>query len=165
MNDNEKKDKKKPKDEQFDEYKLDNVDKMMLNILLEFPAITNEELGKQVGLLGHAARRRRLRPAFNKALDRALEPVDDILKRALPIAARRLLDLTKSDDKKIALEAAKTLLGPILNRVTVDHNVPKMKVYKTEVRSDGTLVRQLIEEIIDSEDQKNQAAIDVEPSA
>lgn len=149
----------------WDEYKLDNVDKMMINILLEFPAITNEDLGKQVGLKADMARKRRLRPAFNKALDRALEPVEDILKRALPIAARKMLELTKCDDKKIAFEAAKCLLGPILNRVTVDHNVQKMRVYKSEVRSDGTLVRQLVEEMIEGNDPETDTTIDVEPTA
>jgi len=132
----------------WDEYKLDNVDKAMLNVLIEFPAITNEALGKQVGLKAEMSRQRRIRPAFNKALDRAIEPVEDILRRALPIAARRLLELTKCDDKRIAYEAAKTLLGPILNRVTVDHNVQTMKVFKTEVRSDGALMRTMIEEVI-----------------
>lgn len=149
---------------ELDEYKLDNVDKMMLNILLEFPAITNEDLGKQVGLKADMARKRRVRPAFNKALDRALEPVDDILKRALPIAARKMLELTKCDDKKIAFEAAKCLLGPILNRVTVDHNVQKMRVYKTELKSDGTIIRQLVEEMIDASPAGHET-IDVEPTA
>ena len=141
-----KKTKEKPKD--WDEYKLDNVDRAMINVLLEFPAITNEDLGKQVGLKPYQARYRRIRPAFDKAWERAVEPVEDILKRALPIAARRMLELTKCDDKRIAYEAAKTLLGPILNRVTVDHNIQTMKVFKTEVRSDGALVRTMVEEVI-----------------
>ena len=134
----------------YEEYKLDQVDRQMLQILIEFPAITNEDLSKHVGLGAEQVRRRRVRPAFNKAYDRAIEPVEDILKRALPIAARKMLELTKSDDKRIAFEAAKCLLGPILNRVTVEHSVPKMKVYKSEVRGDGTIVRSLVEELIEA---------------
>lgn len=144
----------------YDEYKLDNLDRAMINILLEFPAITNEDLGKQVGLKYDATMRRRKRPAFDKAWERAVEPVEDILRRALPIAARRLLELTKCDDKRIAYEAAKTLLGPILNRVTVDHNVQTMKVFKTEVRSDGALVRTMIEEVIGGGDTVDAEVLD-----
>lgn len=136
--------------DRYEEYKIDSTDKAMINVLLEFPAITNEELGKQVGLSEKAARLRRKRPAFDKAWERAVEPVEDILKRALPIAARRMLELTKCDDKRIAYEAAKTLLGPILNRVTVDHSVRTMKVFKTEVRSDGALMRTMVEEILEA---------------
>ena len=149
-------------DEIYDDFKLDQVDRQLLNILLEFPAISNEDLGRHVGLCSAQVRRRRLRPVFNKAYDRAIEPVEDILRRALPIAARKMLELTKSDDKKIAFEAAKCLLGPILNRVTVDHNnVQKVKVYKSEVRSDGTLVRHLVEELIESKEKDDQTTIDV----
>jgi hypothetical protein len=150
------------KDDLYEEYKLDQVDRQLLNILVEFPAITNEELAKHIGLCAAQVRRRRLRPAFNKAYDRAIEPVEDILKRALPIAARKMLELTKCDDKKIAFEAAKCLLGPILNRVTVDHNVQKVKVYKSEVRSDGTLVRHLVEELLEAKEKEQEKIIDVD---
>lgn len=135
-----------------DEYKLDQIDKLIIPILLEFPAITNEELGKQVGLSANAVVRRRKRPAFDKAWERAVEPVEDILRRSLAIAARKLLELTKSDDKRIALEAAKVLLGPILNRVSIDHTIHQtVKVFKTEVRSDGALVRSMVEELMEQD--------------
>ncbi len=95
---------------------LDEVDRAILQIVISRPATIDREVGVLVGLSREAVNRRRNRPVFAKALEEAQLDALTIIQRNQAHAARKLGQLTRSQDDRIALSAASLHVQPILRQ-------------------------------------------------
>lgn len=93
---------------------LDEVDRAILQIVISRPATIDREIGVLVGLSREAVNRRRNRPVFARALEEAQLDALTIIQRNQAHAARRLGQLTRSKDDRIALSAASLHVQPLL---------------------------------------------------
>lgn len=122
-------------------YELDEVDHKLLRHIMEYPQDSLSALGKVVGMNKTSVHARYKKPAFQRALAEMRAETWDIIKRGQNAAARALLKLaTNSKDEKVRLDAAKTLLGPILNKgeLTV-HNVQEI-IHRTRFGEQGEMI-------------------------
>ena len=126
-----------------DPYEIDQKDRRILQVLVDHPDITNAALAKIVGLGVNTIGKRRNKPAFKKAYSDLMATTDDLMKRAQKMAARRLLALIKDPDKKIALEASKMALAPMMNKHSLD--IKEEIVFQTRIGSQGQLMQEVIE--------------------
>ncbi len=82
------------------------TDLQILELVLENPAATDAELGKQLGMSRVQINRRRNAPSFQSLLEQAIRQSLEILKIAKVKAARRICGAVDSRDDRIALKAA-----------------------------------------------------------
>lgn len=99
----------------YDKYNFDEVDKVLFSILTRHPAASVLELAALVNMSRGAVRVRIKRPAFTKAMEEFNGTLEDHLKRVKLSAARRLAELVRSKDEKIALEACKFILATAID--------------------------------------------------
>lgn len=126
-----------------DPFEIDARDRMILQILVDHPDSTNNEIGKAIGVSNAAISKRRNKPAFKKAYADLMSTTDDLMARAQKMSARRLLTLIKDADKKIALEAMKLALSPLMNKHQVD--IHKEIIFQTRIGTQGQLMQEVIE--------------------
>lgn len=101
---------------------LDEVDRAILQIIIARPATIDREVGVLVGLSREAVNRRRNRPVFARALEEAQLDALTIIQRNQAHAARRLGQLARSSDDRIALSAASLHVQPLLRRAATSGN-------------------------------------------
>lgn len=95
--------------------KLDEIDMVMLEKIIEFPAITDEKLAKIVKLKRLAVNIRRRKPVFHAALiDHLMKPAKDIIKELQPEAARGLRRSLREADPHVRVKAQLGALKPLL---------------------------------------------------
>lgn len=129
-----------------DKYELDDNDRFIMKHIIQFPKITNRELGAMLGMHLTGIHARRKKPAFIKAYKDLQDSAGDLLVRAARDAARRLIALVNDPDKNVALKAIRMALTPYLGpQNEMNISVPILKVYDTTVKPDGTLFQQVIE--------------------
>lgn len=126
-----------------DPFEIDARDRAILQLLVDHPESTNNEIGKAIGVSAPAISKRRNKPAFKKAYADLLSTTDELMARAQKMSARRLLTMIKDPDKKIALEAMKLALGPLLNKHSVD--ITKEIIFQTRIGTQGQLMQEVIE--------------------
>ena len=126
-----------------DPFEIDARDRRILQLLVDHPEMTNNELGKAIGIGTLSISRRRNKPAFKKAYADLMSTTDELMARAQKMAARRLLTMIKDPDKKIAMEAIKLALGPLTNKHQVD--IKEEIVFQTRIGTQGQLMQEVIE--------------------
>jgi len=138
-------------DQVRDRYELDYVDRTLIKYLIQFPAITQRELGTIVNLTYQAVSVRVNKPAFKAAINDVTGTTEDNLKEAARRASRRLKKLVDHDDPEIAAPFVKMALANHLTQ-KIDMTVQPVIRYKTTVEADGSLLQEIMDE--DKHDKK-----------
>ena len=124
---------------------IDDVDRKILQLLTEHPGISVKDIAEAVGRGVNNIYDRMKRPGFVRAQKELQATTDELLLRAQKIAARRLINLIKDSDSKIAIDAIKIALAPHTNKRQVDQKTEI--VFKTRIGSQGQLLQE--QEVID----------------
>lgn len=125
-------------------YELDDVDHALLRHIMEYPEATFEALGKVVSLSKASVYQRYKKPAFQKALADMRAETWEVIKKGQNQAARTLIKLMRSKDDKIALDAAKTLLAPILNKGELTVHQVQEVIHRTRFGEGGQMERDTV---------------------
>ncbi|MCK5640147.1 MAG: hypothetical protein KAJ19_05100 [Gammaproteobacteria bacterium] len=131
---------------------LDPVDRAMLAIVGTRPTIPNTQLAKLINLNLKAVTKRRGRGVFQVALEKIQMPAIEKCQEAQKEAAEVIIDLLKSDDEKIRLQAASVLLKPV---------IPNTSIVKHETGIDVT-INNMSKEQLDAFIQKGIEGLDFE---
>lgn len=131
---------KLPKHDGGEAFRLDEVDHMLLKHLMEFPEATWKELGKLVDRHPKTVILRYKKPAFQNALKDLRAKTWDLVERAQNMAIRRLMKLIQSKDERVALEAAKYVLQPMVNTANVNVQQFQEMVYKADFGENGQII-------------------------
>ena len=126
-----------------DPFEIDARDRGILQLLVDHPTMTSNEIGKALGISQPAISKRRNKPAFKKAYADLMSTTDELMARAQKMSARRLLTMIKDPDKKIALEAMKLALGPLSNKHDV--NIKEEIIFQTRIGTQGQLMQEVID--------------------
>ena len=127
-----------------DPFEIDEKDRRILQILVDHPDMTNQAMSKLgINMSPATIGRRKAKPAFIKAYKDLMSTTDDLMKRAAKMSARRLLQMIKDPDKKIALEAMKMALSPLMNKHSVE--IKEEIVFQTRIGTQGQLMQEVIE--------------------
>jgi len=122
---------------------LDDVDRIILKHLVEYPALTSAKLARMMGVRENFIRHRKKKPAFQLALQKIYSTTDELLVIAAKKAAIRLLDLITDPDPKIALGAIKIALTRALNKPDLSDE-DLITGYETNIELDGSLIQNVI---------------------
>lgn len=129
----------------IDKYSLDELDHIMLKQLFEYPSTTFDELAVLVKRTKGSVIARYKKPAFQRAFAEIRAKTWDIIQKGQNQAARRLLKLVQDPDKRIALEAARLLMGPILNKGEIKINTVQEVIHRTRFGDQGQLISDSVE--------------------
>lgn len=143
-----------------DLYALDDVDKKLLQFTAKYPDATDAELMRLTGLSRHILQKRMARPAYRVMLKRMHETTEDIIIRGQRTAAQRLVELCRSSNEKLALEAARILLNPMLNKHTTETKFSKELIFRSQIGKEG----QMMQEVVQIEDETGKKARRLPPS-
>jgi DNA-binding Lrp family transcriptional regulator len=124
---------------------IDEIDKKLMMHLTNFPEASLAELARAVGMTKSGVRKRMLRPIFKKFLVQLRERTEDVIVRGQRAAALKLIKLCSSANERIALEAAKVLLNPLLNKSTTEHKFSKELIFRSQIGSQGQLQQEVID--------------------
>lgn len=108
----------------FDKYdKLDSVDKAIINLKIEFPAITNCDVADKVGICRDSVAARLKKEKVKIALkDIEREPVEILLDARIK-AALKMVELLDNPDPQVSLKACKEILkGVLVERIDLNIN-------------------------------------------
>jgi hypothetical protein len=99
---------------------LDHVDVEILRLVLQHPGITQEQIGDLVGLRRQQVNVRMRADKFQRALRAAQRSALEIVQDNSVAAARRLGELIRHEDPRVALRACIAHLAPLLYRRVSD---------------------------------------------
>lgn len=128
-------------------YTLDEIDKKILALVLEFPEISKSALEDEIGLTRVAIANRMNKPAFQAAHADATLPLQDLIKDSLESGIRRLRQLVKKGSPKDAIEATKVLSVLHMGQGPGGKKGPGMLpgaeglIFTTRIGQDGVLNR------------------------
>ena len=103
-----------------DDYKLDMIDVELINHIVSYPRISHAELAKIVQLSKSSVSQRTKKPAFVKGLRDKLLTAKDLLPAAEDAAIRRLTEIVQTGNDRLAIEAAKVIMLPMLLRMKAE---------------------------------------------
>lgn len=104
-------------------HKLDEVDKKIIAMKLDMPAISNSEIAKLIGLTRESVSRRINKPKWQDAWDKLHQPAKKLMELKADDLMRKYLKLAECGDKKVEERVMRTILvslGIIKNRVDID---------------------------------------------
>lgn len=142
---------------QADKWRIDELDRVIIKHLVEYPNTTQKELAKVANLSMSGIRHRINRPAFKKAMEDLHAKTEEIFLKAQTLAARRLMKLIQSDDDTIALRACNMALQPMINKATIDVNQSIEKVYRVRFGEQG----QMFQEVLEAETVEKKTTLDL----
>lgn len=131
---------KLPKIDGGEAFRLDEIDHQILKHLMEFPEATWKELGLIVDRNPRTVQARYRKPSFQNALKDLRAKTWDLVERAQNMAIRRLMKLIQSKDERIALDAAKYVLQPMVNTANVNVQQFQEMVYKADFGENGQII-------------------------
>lgn len=137
--------KKRCDDEALKKTDLDDTDRRILRYLLEYPKISQREIGEWLHISQYAVSNRMNQPRFRKALIEFTCSTEDLLTRAANEAARRLIKLCVSSDDQNAVNAVRIALNRYL-KSEVEMTVQPVVVYKSTIQADGSLIQEILKE-------------------
>jgi len=124
---------------------LDVVDKQILKIKSLDPTLGAREIAKIVGVHFSTITRRMEKKSWREAWDAINKTTLELMELNARKAAIRIGMLIGDTDKKIAIEACKLSLLPLVNNHTHTVSVKPQTVYKTTIQPDSTLLQEIIE--------------------
>ena len=130
-------------------YELDEVDKKILRLKLEYPSMSHGEIGTIVGINRRAVAARIKKEAWQNAINDFHTPAKSLLEKEADRLTRKYIKLCDSIDQKVAERAMRAVLvslGILKNKVDID--TFKFEPLVIEVESSGR-------RIIHTDDPKN----------
>lgn len=129
----------------LNKFNIDEVDKILLAHLANYPGATLKELGELINYTEGGVQKRMKRPAFQKAMERLNEKTMDILARVQRRATQRLMELVNDNDPRIALDAVRMALTPMLNKGTLEISTVKEIIHQVKFGPHGELIKDIVE--------------------
>jgi len=129
-----------------DSYELNALDRRIVQLLAQYPDITNADIAREVNLTPQTVVKRRRKPAMQAALADLTKTTEAHLREAAQLAARRLKALVLLAEPSEAEPFIKMALANHINSSKVQVDLAQSVHYKTTVQADGTLLRQIVEE-------------------
>lgn len=126
-------------------YELDDTDQKLMQFMAKYPDAAVSEMMRLTGLTRHILEKRMERPAFVSMMRRVKESIEDIIIRGQRAAAIQLVKLVNSKNEKIALEAARILLNPMLNKHTTETKFSKEVIFRSQIGREGQMMQEVIE--------------------
>lgn len=108
----------------LDRVALDALDQRIMQLELNYPTITDEEIGDEIGLGREAVNRRRNAQKYQAKINSFLAEPLETIKAALSKAARVVVKALDSQDEKVRVTAAFKILmseGIIKQKVETDN--------------------------------------------
>lgn len=135
----------------IDKYNLDEVDKRILKLFVDFPGIKQGEIAKEVGICRKAVNLRMQKPAFRLAVRDKLATADDLIKTALDATLRRMIEIIQFGSPREATEASKVIAVLASGRIPSQQSgrgAPRVEgvIFRTRIGQDG-LVNRSMEEV------------------
>ena len=124
-------------------YKLDNVDRAVISLMMQYPGITTSELAKSMGYSREWMSTRLNRPGFKAAMTEIRKSVMDLLVDAQTAAIRRLKKETQNPDAELAIAASKALLMPLARAENVSASIQQHLVYAVKFGEGGQLYKEI----------------------
>lgn len=121
------------------QYKLDEVDYQILQILLKMPGATQDKIGAELGYSRSVIGKRTRRPAFKAAIIEHTKKAVDHCEEVQAAAMRRLKALISNHDPEVALKAVKLALQPFFNTVNINSSNIDEIIYRVQFGDGGTL--------------------------
>jgi len=91
-------------------YELDEIDRRILNLKLQHPGMTDEEIGVILDLHRVSVCNRRTKPAWQAAYAEETRPAADLINAVAEKAAKRYIALLDCDDPRVVEKVARSLL-------------------------------------------------------
>lgn len=129
----------------FLKYNLDHIDREIVKYLLRDPGATNLEIAQLLNLSDAAISYRRRREVFQKALSEQLMGAPELFKKAQEMAIRRLMKIIQGTNDKLALEASKIFMLPLVQSqmpAQIAPPVEEVVIFKTRIGSTGAIIRE-----------------------
>lgn len=128
-------------------YNLDEIDRQIMKIKIQYPTITNQEIADIVGVDSQQVVNYRInRPGFQSAFAEVTATTEEHMRTAANQAARRLKRLVNDDDKQVALQAIKMALHQYLNKAELTVTAKPAMVFRSTIAPDGSLIQEVYEE-------------------
>lgn len=106
---------------------IDGIDRKIIKIKVENPSISLEVLAKEVGICRENVTKRLNKDGVQQAIKDVQQTALDMLLEAQTEAAQKMIELSRSKDERIALQAAKEVLKGVLSDsqdLTVNKDLP-----------------------------------------
>lgn len=127
------------------EFDLDKCDERIIQLIVEYPAMSKTRVAKLVGICKNTLVKRMKKPAFQRALEDIQKNAGALLQEVQTAAMRRLRRLINSSDEQIALNAVKLALTPIFNQATVNVNNLEERIYRVQFGEGGQIFQETID--------------------
>lgn len=151
-----------PSDLGYSLWALDFIDHRMLTLRVRNPKIKDKEMARHLGIGIDAVRKRRQRERFKKALWELTAPPESLLREAAPEAVSLLRSTVRRvtepmngtdgnpvevsrDDRKLALDAAKALMGPVVGtKIKIEDETSFESVTDEELKNVAVVGRRML---------------------
>lgn len=118
-------------------YRLDPLDQKICEVLFEHPEATIRETAALADTTRAVVERRLKKPAVRKRLEDMRRGVTDLIRRGQVMGIRRLMQLMRSSDEYVALQACKIVMQPLLNTANLNVDMSQRMVYEVQVGPQG----------------------------
>lgn len=133
------------KPEKIGQWELDEVDREILKVMVDYPDISASDVAEAVNITPYQLKARQDRPSFRRAHEDLTATAEAYMKHVQASAVRKLHALVRDNDKKIALQAIKIALQPMLNKQEININQRREIVFRTKIGESGQLLQEVIE--------------------
>ena len=131
---------RKPPDEVLD-YELDKLDRAVLLHIASYPNDKQPQIAARFGISRIQLSKRMMRPVFKRAILELYKPAMEVLQETQKEAAKKIRELIRHEDPKIALEAARLALTPLLTQ-RVEVTQRQEVVYRTQIGEGGQIIQE-----------------------
>lgn len=125
-------------------YRLDALDLKICEIIFEHPMIGAREIAHLVEATLKQVRWRLTKPSVRKRLEQMNIKKTDLIEQAKLLGIRRLMQLARSSDEWLALQASKVLAAGELGGASVRLDPgAALVIYETQVGSQGQIIQSM----------------------
>jgi hypothetical protein len=126
-------------------YDLDSTDREMLKMIVKHPTISRIELSHLFDINRRTVAKRMERPAFQAALAELTGTVDEDLQKGIREGVSKMRQLIAGTNAQAATNAFKALAMLYLGRNPTERMKDAVRIYRTTVKPDGSLVQEIVE--------------------
>ena len=121
------------------DYELDKTDERIIQLMLEYPAITKTKLATVLGFSRKTIHDRLRKPSVQRAFVDLRKNGVQLIKDVQEQGIRRMRKLIQSTDERIALDAARFVLLPMFNQGSINVTNVQEKVYRVQFGDGGQM--------------------------
>lgn len=131
---------------QPEDFELDELDRKLLKMIVEYPELTQESLALACNVSHSTVHSRLGKPAFKRARADMMKNFIELLTDAQTAACRRLRQLVQDADKSIALAAIRLAMAPYVNSGILSIKTQSTVVHAVRFGDGGQLIRETRDE-------------------